>query len=489
MGKIRKVLLTQPSTSWANNRPWSIHPYTLALLCAIMPDDYECQALDPNLNALTKEDVKAVISAFAPDVVGISCISLEFARSAGMLTAIIKEINPETVIVLGGVYPTTTPDIALEDPNVDYLILGEGEHRLPKFLEMLNKNDYNFSNFDGIAYKDSSGKVVVNPMTTYIQDLDTLPFPAWDKLDFLKYANKVDRFSNIFLPLKYPYTIMSTSRGCPHHCIYCSAHSVSGRAIRFKSAERVLEEIDWLVNDYGIKEIVFLDDSLIQSRKRFETILKGLIKRDYDLHWKSGNLSTFLLDDALLELMKESKTYQLILPIESGNQDVLTRLIKKPLNLKQVPGIMKKARELGLEVIADFIIGIPGETWDQIRDTVTFADEMNADIVNFHIATPVPTTELYSMAKEQNVLIDGFDFRKFEFFGFAHGCIKTNEFSPEILHSLRAFEWDRINFKTQAKRETFARINGITIEELNAWSKKTIQNAGLYWPETDKALK
>jgi MoaA/NifB/PqqE/SkfB family radical SAM enzyme len=274
----------------------------------------------------------------------------------------------------------------------------------------------------------------------------------------------------------------STSRGCPFKCVFCCTESIYGSSIRYQTADRVLKEIDWLVGEYGIKEIIFLDDNLVLDRKRFVQILEGLIKRDYDLHWKSVNLATFALDDELLELMVESGTYQLLLPVESGNQHVLTNLLRKPLRLEKVPGIVKKAKELGLETQAGFIIGTPGETWDQIRDTFRFAEQLDVDMVVFHVATPLPRTHLTQMAIDHGALPADFSFHPDHFFGFGKGVLTTDEFTPELLQMARALEWDRINFPTLEKRKRFIKIAGISLEELEDWRKQTLRKAGIYFP-------
>lgn len=482
MRKIEKIMLAIPNCTWFNPRPWRVPPYTLALLHAVIPDEYDVNILEPNIENLTMSQVAKRIEDFNPDLVGVSCMSLEYAESAHKMIEIVKKADPAIFTVLGGVYGTVAPEIALRDSNIDFLILGEGERRLPKLLSMLSQGNNDFREFDGIAYRQQE-EIIINPIKSFIKDLDSLPFPTYDKVNFPAYSGRSDKFSNVLLPRYFPYAVTSTSRGCPFNCIYCSTRSIDGEKIRYKSPERVLEEIDWLVNDYGIKEIIFLDDNLILDRKRFVTISKGLIEKDYDLHWKSVNLATFLLDEELLELMKESKSYQIIIPIESGNQDVLDNILKKPLDLKKVWPLLKKAKSLGFEIAADFIIGIPGETWDQIRETMLFAEQIDIDMVSFHIATPLPKTELFNLAKRQGYLEKDFSFTKQKYFGFGQGCITTEEFRPEDLHVLRAFEWDRINFKTEEKRKKFAKMAGITLKDLAMWRKNTIQNAGLFFPK------
>lgn len=483
MKQIRKIMLAFPSCTWFNQRNWTLIPYTLALIRAIIPEEYEVDILEPNLENLSVDQVSVRMNRFHPDLIGISCCSIEYSQSAHKLAEIAKAQDPSTIVVLGGVYGTSTPELPMKDKNVDFVILGEGEERFPRFLQMLQKEEIDLTKFDGIAYR-KDGQVMINPMNGFIEELDQLPFPAYEKFNYSAYANQSDKFSNVVLPRYYPYAITSSSRGCPFSCIYCCSHYLDGKKARFKSAERVLEEIDWLVSDYGVKEVIFLDDNLILDRGRIERILNCLIERDYDLHWKSVNLAVFLLDEELLELMERSRMYQLILPIESGSQDVLDNILRKPLRLEKALAVIKKAKELNLEIAADFIIGSPGETWSQIKQSVQFAEQIDVDMVSFHIATPLPKSELYDLAKRKGCLDQDFDFGSHKFFGFGRGYITTDEFRPEDLHRLRATAWDRINFTTQRKKERFARMAGVSVMDLEKWREDTIRNNGVYFPKT-----
>ncbi|MBF0308876.1 MAG: radical SAM protein [Magnetococcales bacterium] len=484
MGTIKRILITVPNTSWFGKRLWVVPPYTLAMLGAVTPPHYELNLFDPHLGNLGFEQALAEIEAFGPDLVGITCMSLEYAPTFHRYAAEIRRRLPRAVIVLGGPYATTSTDLAMEDGVADFVVMGEGEERFPQLLAALEEGRTDFSAFDGLAWR-RDGVTVVNPIVTYIENLDTVPFPNYAKAQLPRYFESNNAFGNVMNARYEPYAITTTSRGCPYPCIYCSTEAIDGKRIRFRTAENVLAEVDWLVNEFGIKEILFLDDNLIFNKPRFRKILQGLIERNYDLHWKSVNLATFLLTDELLEQMWEAKCYQLILPIESGNQYVLDHVLRKPLKLDRVAGIMKKARELGFETASDFIIGSPGETWDQIRDSFRFAEEMDADMTSFHIATPLPRTQMYEIAREKGYLPEGFNFGSSQFFGFGRGCITTEEFTPRDLHMLRALEWDRINFKTPEKKARFARMAGIGLDELERWRRNTIRNLGIYFPNAE----
>ena len=295
------------------------------------------------------------------------------------------------------------------------------------------------------------------------------------------YMNQASPYSYYTYPNRFPVAFTITSRGCPFNCIFCSSKAINGPMIRYRSAENVLKEIDWLVQKYGIKEVIFYDDNFYLNHERLIKILKGLIERNYDLEWKTVNAAVYALNKELLELIRKSGCYQIALAIESGSEEGL-KILNKPAAKKilaNAPEIVKKVRELGMQVTGLFIIGAPGETWETIRQTFRFAEELDLDYCSFNIATPLPATKLYDFVREQKLIPDDFDFDSLDFKGFGRATITTEEFTPEELQILRAFEWDRINFKTQEKMEKIAQMHHITMKQLNEWRKSTRRGLGV----------
>lgn len=472
-----KIVLTQPNYALFNKRAWQMPPYTLALLNACINKDYDVQLFDPNYTNMTEDDVFEFFKKAQPDIVGVSSISTEYIKAGESMNAIIRKALPNAIIINGGVVPTVVLDIAMQDPNVDYWMSSEGEFRFPKLLSELKKPDPDLSKIDGLSYWEN-GTAIIHPAKGYITDLDSVPLPDYGNLNILEYGNRMLKYSAGLLPRQYPFAVTITSRGCPYHCIFCAASTTSSRNIRFRSAENVLAEIDNLYKS-GIREIIFLDDHFLGNRKRAIEIMKGLIKRNYNLTWKCVNLTIFLLDREIMELMKQSGCYQMTLSIESGNQHVLDTIVKKPVKLSKIPEVLNEARAIGLETIANFVIGFPGETWEQIRETFYVAERLNVDLVNFHIATPLPKTELMDMCIEGGYLPKDFDIRKGLAAGYGKGLINSTEFTSFELEILRAFEWDRINFSTPERCETIARMEGISKNELGEWRINTRRKCGV----------
>lgn len=182
--------------------------------------------------------------------------------------------------------------------------------------------------------------------------------------------------------------------------------------------------------------------------------------------------------------MKDTGCDQITISVESGSQRVLSEIVHKPLKLEIVPGIVKKCRELDISCGANFVIGLPGETWDDLRQSFAFADSCDFDVAHFHIATPLPKTDLYKICMEKGYLPKDFSFLDPNFFGYAYGFITTEDFTPLELAVMRAYEWDRINFSTP---ERAARVYHSTPERLEEHRKFTRRRLGLHVEGLDEA--
>jgi radical SAM superfamily enzyme YgiQ (UPF0313 family) len=472
MKKIRKIMLMQPNCALLGKRTWEMIPYGLGLLKAVLGGRYEIDLFDPNFANLGEDAIRTRLKGFEPDVVGLTSFSTEYVQEIAYHTALIKSELPDTLVVLGGTFPTVLVSKALEDPNADYCVMGEGEYRFPALLDAV-ASGADVSLLDGVAFR-INGNVVINPSRGFIQDLDSVPMPDFGDLDLLQYGRFAFKYAHTLIPKQYPFAFTISSRGCPFDCIFCAARTVSGTKVRMRSAANVLREIDDLVRGKGIREIIFLDDHFLHSKKRIVEIMSGIMERNYGITWKPANVAVFSLTRELMEMMKKSGCYQLTLSLESGCQEVLTNIIRKPVSLKRAMEVVAQAKEIGFELISNFVIGFPGETWDQIRETIAFAEKLDIDLVNFHIATPLPKTRLMEICIQEGFVKSENE----SLMGYTKGVIFTDEFSGVDLQILRAYEWDRINFKTPGKIARIAMIEGVTCEEVAQWRKRTRKHLG-----------
>lgn len=471
-----------PNTRWYNKRPWMQVPYTTAILTSLLKNEFRFGLIDANALNLTLEESLTAIKDLKPDIFLVSGLSVEYYQHYQKSFELAKTANNKCKVIFGGVYPTLMPEEALQDKNIDYVFIGHAEERLNNFLTLVlqNKEDV-IKTIHGIGFRDKNGNLVINPVKSFIAGVKKIAKPDYSLIDVEKYVSyrSQDVLNNTSEGLNA--TIL-TSFGCPQNCSFCASRTISGRKVLYRPIADVIEEIEMFKNKYGVNNITFADENLLAKRERAEKILNTFIERKYNLKWQLANVAMWHLDDRLLELMKKSGCTAISPSVESGNPRVLRDLIRKPLKiLEKTPHVVTKCKELGINIIAHFVIGLPGETWDEIRQTFRFAESYGFDMVIFHIATPYPKTELYEIATKKKLLPPDFSFFSPEFYGTSRGFITTNQFTPLELMVLRAYEWDRINFSTPEKTAKIASMMNMTLEQLSEHRKQTRLKCGVHY--------
>jgi len=476
----KRVVLIYPNTRWFGKRAWMAVPYAALILTALLKDEYDFHFLDANGGDLTEEQLGSRLRDLKPDVVMVSGGSAEYARQAHLAFAIARKACPAAITVLGGVYATTLPEEAAKDGNIDWLFMHHAEERLNRFLPVILSGDVSEARrFAGIAYRDDTGDVVENPVGSYIGGVERMVKPDYSLIDIRPYLKST--YHGFKFLAGVPTAFIISSYGCPHNCFFCASRTVSGRGTAFRPVQDVLDEIDYLVGERGVGHLIFMDDAFLVNKERVREILNAVVERRYPLTWMPANVAAWALSDELLALMKRSGCTHLAISVESGSPRVLRDIIRKPLKLDIVPDVVQKCRKAGIYVTANFIIGLPGETWDEILQTVRFAEACDFDMAMFNIATPLPRTDLYRVCREKGYLPEDFSFTDERFFGFANGFITTDEFTPQELASIRTFEWDRINFGTPGKTERVARMYHTSVDVLNEHRKQTRRQCGRWF--------
>lgn len=410
---VRKILLIMPPATITGEYTKEIQPpLGLAYIAACLENEYHVEILDAPCEGWEKEEkeaggaityginfgtVRERIESFKPDIVGVSCLYSMQYKNAHKVCAVAKDACKEVITIMGGAHPTTLPRETLNDINVDFVILGEGEDSIKKLLGRIREGK-DIADIDGVAFREE-GNVVVKPKTKFIEDLDTIPFPA-------RHLLPMEKYFKINLPhgvsSRYsPNTPVITSRGCPANCIFCSIHCIWGYRYRARSVENIIAELKLLKNTYNIREIQFEDDNLTYDKKRAMALFGRMVEEKLNLAWTTPNgVAMWSMDKELLFKMKQSGCYRLCLAIESGDQKMLFETIRKPLNLQKVKELMKWIKAYHFETDAFFVVGFPNETKREIRNTFRFARELKADNASFYIATPYPGTELFDICKK-----------------------------------------------------------------------------------------
>jgi anaerobic magnesium-protoporphyrin IX monomethyl ester cyclase len=360
--------------------------------------------------------LEKVLRDFAPDLVGITANTIQI-KSAWRDAAVVKSVA-DIPVVLGGPHPTILPAESAERPEVDIVVRGEGEATWEELCQWRVADGEwrgaisGLQSVSGISYQTPDGQVRHNPDRPVIEDLGSLPLPAYHLFRLDRYTNLQPTVDRIAGP-SYP---ILTSRGCPYRCTYCS--QIGPRRWRMRSPQSVVAEWRWLVRDLGAAEIGVLDDSFNINRQRVLDICDLLIKEDLThVPWIMINgIRANLADKELLGRMKQAGCIRSAFGVESGNQEILDSVIDKQLTLEQVRAAFKAAKEVGMETIGFFMVGLPGETEETMEDTIRFAIELDPVVANFSMATPFPGTEMSRIVKEKGRLLvkDYDDFAFFE---------------------------------------------------------------------------
>ncbi len=374
-----------------------IPPLGLAYLAAaVRQHDFQVNIIDFTIERFHEDIFKKIVHD-NPDIIGITASTPTF-ESTKYIARRIKELLPQKFFIIGGAHITAMPYDTMETGIFDVGVLGEGEKTLLDLLIHIQKKGLaGLEAIKGIAYKQD-GRVVITPRREFIEDLDILPYPARDLLPALsRYRPTPASYRRL------PLGIIITSRGCPHQCVFCD-RAVFGNVYRQRSAENVLGEIEELTHEYGAKEIRFFDDCFTLDKERTYKICAGLKRRNPGIPWTCLTTVTSVTEDLLKE-MKSSGCWQILFGLESGDEKMLG-LLKKGATLEQNINAIRWAKEAGLSVRADFIVGTPGETEESLKKTLNFALDMDLDYAHFNKFIPFPGAELYKFLSSKGYNFD-----------------------------------------------------------------------------------
>ncbi|MBF0301253.1 MAG: radical SAM protein, partial [Oligoflexia bacterium] len=295
-----------------------------------------------------------------------------------------------------GSHATFMPTYTLAHKGVDFIIQFEPELVIKDFCRKFFNDDRYAVN--GLGYKNLQGQIVINPQYPFIENLDDLPIID---LNFL--PKNVDYFNPIVR--RMPYMSVSTSRGCPGKCIFCTAPSFDGHRVRFQSADYVLNMIKTF-KDFGIREIYFRDDTFFVNKEREYNIFKQLIDNSMDISW-IANARIGMIDYEIMEMAKRAGCHTIKFGIESGNQKVLNQ-IKKGYRIEQAYRVFEWTHSLGLNTHAHVMIGNPGDTLQTVEETIDFVKKLDPTTATFGVCTPYPGTPLFEeVAKIHPQICDG----------------------------------------------------------------------------------
>lgn len=385
-----KALLIEPPYKSIIEQALGVHGPLLGLgsiAYQLEQDGHDVRVLDCPTLGLGLTDLKGLVKRHNPDVVGITSTTPSLSQ-ASRVAKIVKNSKPDCTVVMGGPHVSFEDYSTLKNPSVDIVVRGEGEITMRELAKNLEARS--LAKVSGITYRE--GQVIRrNPDRPFIEDLDSL-YVSYHKLPMDRYRFEGKNYATIV-----------SSRSCPFGCIFCSSSSLHGKMWRCQSPGRVLKEIQFLSSEYGVRHIEFLDDLFTCNRKRVEEICDLLTREKTGVRWFcSSRVNTISRELALK--MRRAGCIGIYFGVESGSQRILN-ILKKGTRLEQAIRAISCAKQAGIETVATFILGTPGETADDVRQTIAFARKLRPDYAQFTYCTPYPGTPLYKFADANNLLL------------------------------------------------------------------------------------
>jgi len=420
--------------------------------------NHKIEILDVLAEEIGYKELENEIKKRKPDVVGITAMTFTLI-DVMIIAKIIKSVDKDIKIVLGGPHVNIYPEETISLPEVDFLVLGEGEIIFTELME--NIVDYNaLKNIKGIVFKHN-GKIINTGTRELIENLDSLPFPA-------RHLTKINLYSSL-LAKRSPVTTMMTSRGCPYKCLFCDRPHL-GKRFRAHSAKYVVDEMEECIN-MGIHEFLLYDDTSTIDRQRIIDICNLIIERDLDVGWDiRARVDT--VNQEMLKSLKKAGCERIHYGVESANPEIL-KILRKGITLEQVEKVFKMTKKVGIDILAYFMIGSPTETRVQIMNTINYAKKLQPDYCHFSITTPFPATPLYYIGLEKGVI------KKDYWREFASNPTKdfVPEFWEEILSKEELLELLEYAYKSFYTRPSYVIKKMLKVKSLGEFTRKA--KAGL----------
>lgn len=370
-------------------------------------------AVDEEVTPVTDDILEEYArNATPPYIFGISCLTANIGRGYEIAKKI-KEKYPHSTVIFGGIHPTVMPEEVFSSQVVDIVARNEGEVTVLELYETI-KEGRDYHGIPGISYMDD-GKLVHNSARPLI---DMKELPIFPYFLFEKYRSR------------YDFGFLSSSRGCPYECIFCSQKSITGKSFRFLPTDTTIETLDMMINKYRQTSIVFADDNFIVNRRRVIELCNAICENKLN---EKANLFCQIRGDSvneeMLDYLKRANFNSLSFGIETASERLMALLKKSETVQDNIDGI-KMAKKHGFKVSGTFILGLPTETKEERQQAYELAKELDLDYVRFNNATPYPGTELYEIAKREGRLNTGPSWRNLNACGSLVGVSEELPYVP-----------------------------------------------------------
>ena len=403
-GRVLLVIPSQFNVYGVNIKP-AYPPLGVMWVAAMLEGaGHACEIIDVDADGVNLEGLLKRLEDGRFDVLGLTAVTPTYPNALQIATAAKARCTNITTI-LGGIHATVDPIACAREPALDFVVVGEAELTVIELIDAIMAHATDFSGIKGLVYRSANGAIASSGARELVPDLDEFPYPAVHLIKSL--SHYAPAHATVL-----PAAPIMVSRGCPGACTYCQTKNIFGRRTRFRSPQNVIGEIRRLVYDYGVKEIHFLDDVITANRKFVREFCALLKQEPYKLHLEVANgLRADMVNEEILTALKEVGLCNVGFGIESGNDRVL-KLVKKGITKDQVRKAIHIAKNIGLETWGFFILGLPGDTEDSIRDTVDFAIELDPKYAKFVFLKPFPGSEVFYQLEEKG-LIDIQDYAQY----------------------------------------------------------------------------
>ncbi|MHA1264251.1 MAG: B12-binding domain-containing radical SAM protein [Candidatus Helarchaeota archaeon] len=392
-----KILLINPAGHTSKYKKhaginFTAIPLGLAYIAATLEEDgHEVKALDAACFNISPEESKRWIKKFDPDLVGLQAFTPTVNYAVDYADAV-KDVCPNAKVLIGGPHPTFMPDQTLNyTKNIDFVIRGEGEYTSVRLVNAIEKGTA-LKEVKGISYR-YNGDIHHNPDAALIEDLDALPFPARHLFPIQHYR---------FFGSRFKGASFISSRGCPFQCSFCSEAALFRHRWRPRSAQNVVDEMEYVQNKWKKSIIGFMDDCFALSKKRVWEICDEMKRRKIDCAWGCA-MRVDIPDFNMLNKMAHHGCGMIYFGVESGNQAILNN-VKKGTSVEQTRKVFKWCRRLGIDTIASLAFGFPGETKQSVMKTIQFVIDLKPSFVVFASATPYPGTPFFEKALKEGLI-------------------------------------------------------------------------------------
>jgi anaerobic magnesium-protoporphyrin IX monomethyl ester cyclase len=456
---MRILLINPPLLDFEFNKEYT-PPLSLLYLAAVLQQEgFAVRILDLNifkpweLKGTKYEYCEARIAeemtALKPSLVGFTCMFSGQFPHVLAFSQRVKASGQPVNTVIGGMHPTLfANEIIAHCPSIDYIVTGEGEPQMVGLASALadHRDGPDLSALEGIVYR-VNGATVVQPKKRYLENLDDLPLPAYDLIDFENYYHDTSHWHNpkgLLFRMTVP---VISSRSCPNRCNFCANYMLMGDRLRLRSPMSVVDEIQLVYERYGQRHFSFMDDNLTLNRTHILTICSEILRRGLNIQFETPN-GVFVrsLNEEVIEKMVEAGWVRGALAIEHGSDYIRNKVMGKKLTREKLMEVVKIARQYkDLYLKGAFIIGMPEETHDTLRDTYELIKEMDLHEVFVTNIMPYPGTPIYEQSVRDNLLVDEFDTMSL---------------------------WSRIGFHYHNNKKFYIKPYGMSVEELNGYRLK-----------------